>query len=54
MNEQQHILSAFDRDLEAIQAHIMKIPRHRRAADQRPAQEEWQHELQACLHPLQD
>jgi phosphate transport system protein len=25
MNEQQHILSAFDRDLEAIQAHIMKM-----------------------------
>ena len=27
MNEQQHILSAFDRDLEAIQAHIMKMGR---------------------------
>ena len=25
MSEQQHILSAFDRDLEAIQAHIMKM-----------------------------
>ena len=25
MNEQQHILSAFDRDLEAIKAHIMKM-----------------------------